>query len=475
MYAYTLRDELVYQLKRALVERGDLDIAPNAKHLIVDEYQDLNACDLAVIQAIRARGAEVYGAGDDDQSIYGFRYALPAGIRRFTETYAPAADLKLEICVRCDAAIIDIARFVAQLDPERVDKPLKPRDGAGPGEVLLLWFPNQYDEARGIASIARSLLDERAPDKKHIPDDVLILVRQDRYHAFSKPLVTAFAEAGVPLSVDTSSETPLDTKIGRGVLGLLRVCHHAEDSLGWRTLLSERAKGIGEGAFAALYAISKGRAVPFGHMVCSDDLGALATYGARLQAARTSLLVDLLAVGAHLETPTDGSTPAPLVDRITKAVAVAVPDEKQAAPIVAYLKRVVEESDAGTLADLLQIVSSSRSETEQQVLQPGAVNLLTMHRAKGLSARTVIVMAAEDEYIPGKQLGAQEGDERRLLYVSLTRAKERLIITYANKRTGQQQRMGRSTDAVRNLTRYLHDAPLTPKDGNAYVTDLGRR
>ena len=92
-----------------------------------------------------------------------------------------------------------------------------------------------------------------------------------------------------------------------------------------------------------------------------------------------------------------------------------------------------------------------------------------------LSARTVIVMAAEDEYILGKQAGTAEDDERRLLYVSLSRAKERLIITFATNRKHQQRHTGRTSgETVRNLTRYLRDGPIPPRDGNEYVRDLGR-
>lgn len=468
VYGYTLRDELVYQLKRALLERADLDLQPKAKHLIVDEYQDLNACDLAVIDAIRQRGAALYGAGDDDQSIYGFRYALPIGIRQFTSTYTPAADLKLDICIRCDKAIIELAKFVAKLDPEREDKPLLPRDGAGAGEVRLLRCGNQYDEANVVAGIARYLLDA----KTHRPDDILILLRQDKNGAFSKVVVNAFAAAAVPLAVDTSEGTPLDTQTGRGVLALMRSVHHTEDSLAWRTLLSERVNGIGNGAFSALYIIARDRPATFGNVIVQDDLSTIPRFGTRLQTARTKLLADIALMSPFLAPPPEGTPPRPLADCVTDAVTAVIPGHAELPAILDYLRKVIEESDAASLAELLQIVSSSKSETERQPLQPGAVNLLTMHRAKGLSAKTVILMAAEDEYIPGKSLGVQEGDARRLLYVSLTRAKERLIVTFVNQRTGQQERMGRATGRNRTLTRYLRVAPLTPEDGNQYVINL---
>jgi DNA helicase-2/ATP-dependent DNA helicase PcrA len=116
---------------------------------------------------------------------------------------------------------------------------------------------------------------------------------------------------------------------------------------------------------------------------------------------------------------------------------------------------------------------SAEGGAPEQEIKKGAVNVLTMHRAKGLSARTVIVMAAEDEYLPGRQQGVGQEDERRLLYVSLTRARSRLLITYSTSRTGQQRFTGRSGGKPgRILSRYLADAPVRPEDGEASTTGL---
>lgn len=96
-----------------------------------------------------------------------------------------------------------------------------------------------------------------------------------------------------------------------------------------------------------------------------------------------------------------------------------------------------------------------------------------MHKAKGLTASAVIIVAAEDEYIPGKQSGDQIGDERRLLYVSLSRARHLLVITYCVRRLGQQMRTGRTSgDPRRTLTRFLRDAPIKPLDGMEFVTKI---
>ena len=96
-----------------------------------------------------------------------------------------------------------------------------------------------------------------------------------------------------------------------------------------------------------------------------------------------------------------------------------------------------------------------------------------MHQAKGLTANAVFIIAAEDEYIPGRQFGEKEEDERRLLYVSLTRARHALFLTYCNQRTGRQIRTGRNAgQASRTLSRFLVHAPITPESGTDYVRNL---
>jgi len=170
-YGYTLRSELVYQLKRAFEEAGGLDLGDPIDYLIVDEYQDLNRSELAIIDAIAERAAEVFAAGDDDQSIYGFREAEPAGIRQFTADFHPAEDLRLEVCYRCDQEILDLAEFIADLDINREPKEIYPDDDSGSGEVNLLRFNEQNVEAEGIASVCGELYQNG-----HDPGEILILL-----------------------------------------------------------------------------------------------------------------------------------------------------------------------------------------------------------------------------------------------------------------------------------------------------------
>lgn len=467
MYGYTLRSELVYQLKRALEQHGDLKFDNQLKHLLVDEYQDLNACDLKVVSRLVERGCLVFAAGDDDQSIYGFRHANPEGIRRFDKEHAPSKDLNLATCMRCDQAIIDLARFVADLDPARIKKPWQSRTGAGAGEVHLLRFDTGQDEAQGIASLCKFLIRNGTP-----PDEVLILIRSDRSGAFSKPLQSHMAQAGVPFSVNVESDSPLDSTPGRSLLSLLRLSLDDGDSLAWRTLLSVRKNGIGSKTVKGIESDAMQSGSRFGVALRAKALGSGGALRKEFDSL-TQLLGEVKVLVGASDVTFTGQEMQERLGKISQVLSGhGLTDLDQT---MAHVSALARESEVVNFAELLSIISMAGLTPEQE-RTAGAVNMLTMHKAKGLSARAVIVMACEDEYLPGRQQsGGEEADERRLLFVSLTRARERLYIAYAQRRYGPQQHTGRNSGKQkRHLTRYLRNAPVHAEPAGDYLGGLGK-
>ncbi len=195
-HGYILRSELIYLLKRALEQNPSFSLESGFRFLLVDEYQDLNMCDLAIIKSLASRGLELYAAGDDDQSIYGFRKAHPEGIRRFVNDNSPAEDLVLTICKRCAPEILAIAEFVVEQDLERKKKNLCSDTSLPNGSVVLTVHSDQETEAREIATRCQELLAEDNVS----PGQVLILLRSDRNRAFSKVIAKALIQADVPVS-----------------------------------------------------------------------------------------------------------------------------------------------------------------------------------------------------------------------------------------------------------------------------------
>lgn len=469
VFGYTLRSELVYQLKRALEQIGDFSLESDYSYLLVDEYQDLNRCDLAVIMAIRNMGPEVFAAGDDDQSIYGFRYAHPQGIRQFLTDYSPSAALDLRTCVRCDRRIIDLSSFVASLDPARLPKPLQPRSDAGQGEVTILRFDNEDQEAFAVSSICRYLLHIRG----YVPKDILILMRSDRNKAFSSTLRASLEAANVPVSVRAEG-SPLDKPEGRVYLSILHLLANQHDSLALRSLLMSRDNRIGGQSLFKLYEIARQRGESFSTSARQVMLQPrlVPFVGSRISNEMEEIQSVLNRHRECFEHLNDSSNPQNLIEALRLLAENIIEDTDNRGELLDFLDSIVRETKSTNEVELLQALSASLEDKEQEI-DLESVNIMTMHKAKGLTAKAVIIIAAEDEYIPGRQTGEREDDERRLLYVSLSRARFFLAVTYCDRRIGQQKYTGRTSGSERRyLTRFLQDAPISPMDGMRFVAEL---
>ena len=234
VFGYTLLSELPYALHRALDNHDDLN-GINFDLLLVDEYQDLNACDLGVLQMLSQKGGcKVIGTGDDDQSIYSWRKAAPEGIRRFCNEYAGASEYPLSITLRCGRKVIEWANYVIQADPNRPAGRgcLDPLPGSPDGEVALLRFARHTAEAKGIADLVESLRCDGVQ-----PKDILILTRTDHNGSFSAPIKMALENKQIPCSDPNRVMRLLDVDENRRLLEVFRLLANPEDSLSWASLL----------------------------------------------------------------------------------------------------------------------------------------------------------------------------------------------------------------------------------------------
>jgi DNA helicase-2/ATP-dependent DNA helicase PcrA len=226
VYGYTLRAELVYGVKKGLEQDPEFAIEGDFQHVVVDEYQDLNHCEIEVVRALVARGPDLFSAGDDDQSIYAFRNAYPLGLREFSQTHPGSSERELEICHRCDGAILDLARRVAEQDSDRIPKRLRARDDAEDGEVRAFAFANIGEEAREIAALCEDLIAREVP-----PNEVLILLRNDPQGVYSAPIIRALEERGMQAELPADPFQALGEGDGRLAVLLLRLLRSREDSL----------------------------------------------------------------------------------------------------------------------------------------------------------------------------------------------------------------------------------------------------
>lgn len=445
VYGETLRAELVYKLKRALEQNTEFNLDNEYKYVLIDEFQDLNACDLAVVKSLSEKGATIFVVGDDDQSIYGFRYADPAGIRQFPETYNDAERLLLTTCYRCDKTIIQQAEFVADQDTKRLPKMTKPRDGTADGEVMLVQCVNQDQEASTIATKIKQLTEDGMR-----PEDIVVLSRNKAILGLIKDKIVA---KGVNVSMSLENELTVSNEY-RIAISILRLLVNKEDELAMRTLIQFGKNGLGDKCIELLWGYATDK-------------------GLRFNVALESVRKDTTAIGSmwnrvikftdEIDKHLEGLKKTEELDvLIVKIVNSSVSEEGLREKVKSYIKKIKDETNADTLEKLVKGISIASDMIEQETA-PDAVSVLTMHQAKGLTFDTCFIVGAEDEFIPGRNEGEFIGDERRLLYVSMTRAKHKLYISYCGKRTGNQKYYGRVSSKgqeQRKLTRFLADAKL---------------
>ena len=413
----------------------------------MDEYQDLNACDLSVLRLIAERGCSIIGAGDDDQSIYSFRRAAPEGIRRFPDDYPGCQQYPLSVTHRCGRRITEWALHVIEGDPDRPARLPRLTSAAGSpdGEVAFLAFNNETSEAEGVASLVRNLVErEEVP-----PNEILILVRGNHNGAFSRPIEALLQGFGIPCSDPDVVKRMLAEPPNRFLLEMFRLLVHREDSLAWAGLLL-LTPGVGETFSNYIYDRAHANHTQFGTAL-------IAAYNAGFPDAPRSakrvhdLMQTAIAwLGAHPvpeEQPEEGWGHYIVANSGNGIVPAPT------AEFVALLHALDDLSETEQSFDryLSQIAPLGK---DRALAESPGVRIMTMGGAKGLTVRATIIAGLEEGIVPRPD--SDLGEERRLLYVGMTRAREFLYCTWARRRTGPTARMG----APRVQTRRRHCAFL---------------
>jgi DNA helicase-2/ATP-dependent DNA helicase PcrA len=246
----------------------------------------------------------------------------------------------------------------------------------------------------------------------------------------------------------------------------MRLTCNKEDHLAWRTILDLSNRGIGKRTFSEIYEIARRDGMKFSEVLqkVKESPNLLPRTGGKV-AQRVKEIEDFLNEIGIPEVEN-------LIQWIEELTNKIIQDEEQRKKVLALFMRVKELSGIESLEDLLRALNVSLGDAEQEK-EKGKVALMTMHQAKGLSADAVILAAAEDEYIPGRATGKEIDDERRLLFVSFTRARKYLYVTFCQRRIGQQRHSGRTAGKLkRTFTRFLSGGPYPPQDGQNFIKSL---
>jgi len=456
-YSCVLPGEIVRECLRQIVA-GNLDPVAlmNLQHLIVDEYQDLNPIDQRFVDELIARGVITFIAGDDDQSIYSFRYGSPAGIQNFMTRYPSAAQHTLTDCFRCAHSIADAANalMAGYPSPNRIPKALHSLyAGAAPAVTGIVhrWrFPNATSESDSIAASCQALINAGIN-----PRELLILLSNQR--ELLPGLKIALTSANVPFE-PPRAETFIDSNTGRFVLAMVRLVCDLDDYMAHRLILGLRP-GVGIGTCESITSAVINNGLSYWDAFHAALPAGVFT-GRNLTAINHARQVCAL-VGAWQRSDT-------LQMRIPDIAAVLTatfsPAEAQnwqnfAAPLPVDM--TLEElrdwlwadSDEQQMTVLQAVFSRLNQAMPAAATLPPRVRIMSMHGAKGLSSRIVFVPGLEEHIFPGPWRQPYPGlvlEAARILYVSITRARAACILSYAAQR--RIQGPIRSTAASRFTT-----------------------
>lgn len=487
IYGYTLRSELVYQLLVELRSNPEFSPTRGTDVLLVDEYQDLNRCDLDAIEALKTRaGAEIFASGDDDQSIYSFRHAHPAGIRGFGETYPAAMTSTMTECMRCGPEVVNLALWLIEHELGRVPKTLTSVTSWS-SSVHLVRFDDQVEEARGVARMI-----ERAVATGTAPHEILVLMKNDTRGRVSAAIESALKDVKIDAYLPRRQRTTSDAVqilLEYLVLAQQLASNDGVDHLAIRALLQLEDNDIGAARIRKFVTFCFENSVRFGEAVEIARKGSTAFPGARY--AEVVREVDRIVDVARRLEPEDDEDFDQWLARV--ASELAIPEEEFQLILQATHQVVAEiEDQQASDATAVQDAPSTTAEPEQRVpdrrdfvqdllvamtglgdtlpaTEPEHVTVTTMHGAKGLSADLVIVLQVEEEVIPGEALGVDADEARRLLYVSVTRAKKKLILTACHRRTGPQRFVGQREVEPRSLSTFVRDYGLQAQTTDEYL------
>jgi len=468
-FGYTLRSELVYQLNKAFEERA---ILPESfDHVIVDEYQDLNACELSVIKSLASRGGLLYVAGDDDQCIYSFRNADPKRIRAFTTDYPGSKYLLLEECKRSTPEILRMGSHVISQDLKRKSKRIFTNKASRRNSVKVLSFDNQKIEAEKVGELCSWLLHEKGIR----PNDIIILLRNNMNNFFSKPIVEEMKKLSVPVSVSSDlsevfnmpeSLPPDQKKLGRVFLSYLRLIHNSEDQLAWRSLIDLEKNGLGKKTISDITNYAQENEISFYKTLKMIEGG---RPGITTLERKVTQFVSAVEQVIHRYSNDPNLSVEEIISNLASEVIQVDSIRDQIIDIMgSYLILDPRPSLENILKSIL-LVESDRNQDQPEE----CVRIMTMHQAKGLDAKNVIIIGAEKELVPGRDSGAKLEDALRLMYVSVTRAQDHLIITHCNHREPPQCYSGSgSLGATRRLCGFISGGPFRSEPGIDYIDSI---
>ena len=442
------------------------------RHILIDEFQDTNPLQYEWIKQLSGETTAVFAVGDDDQSIYAFRGADVANMMKFEREFKVSHLIKLEQNYRSSGHILDVANAMIRHNSQRLGKNLW--TDAGEGEQLrIMEAASDGLEAQWLVDEMRSLIAEGS-----LRSEIAVLYRSN---AQSRVIEHTLFNAGIPYRVFGGLRFFERAEV-KHALAYLRLMENPHDDTSFLRVVNFPARGIGARSIEALQdkatalRVSLYAAVP--HI--EGKAGSVLSQFTRLiesmrfegQGAKLDALVDLVieksGLIAHYQSEKEGRDRVENLRELVNAAAVFISEEGES----------VTEDGEIKMPPLVAFLSHASLEAGDNQAQEGqdAVQLMTVHSAKGLEFDSVFITGLEEGLFPHENSMAEANgleEERRLMYVAITRARKRLYLSLA------QTRMLHGQTRYNMRSRFLDELPedhirwLTPRLNPAGVMGGG--
>ena len=431
------------------------------RHVLVDEYQDTNHAQYVLIKELVGTPTEALPAGqlcvvgDADQSIYAFRGATIRNIEEFERDYPNATTIMLEQNYRSTQTILTAANTVIARNASRRAKKLW--TDAGPGSPIVAYVADdEHDEASFIANEIDRLTDQEG----FRPSDVAVFYRTN---AQSRSVEEIFIRVGLPYRVVGGTRF-YERREVRDAIAYLRALANPDDEVSLRRILNTPKRGIGDRAEAMVEAFGQRERIGFAAALArAAQAPGIATRSLGAIEGFVAMMADLRTV---VESGADAATVLQAVleqsGYLAELQASTDPQDETRVENLAELESVAQEfataNPEGTLSDFLERVSlvADSDEIPDGDEGGGVVTLMTLHTAKGLEFPVVFLTGMEDGVFPHmRSLGdpRELEEERRLAYVGITRARQRLYVTRSVLRSAW------GTPAFNPPSRFLEEIP----------------
>jgi DNA helicase-2/ATP-dependent DNA helicase PcrA len=435
------------------------------RHLLIDEFQDTNALQYAWIRVLAGNIGKVFAVGDDDQSIYGWRGARVENMQQFLKDFPGARTIKLEQNYRSTATILKAANAVIARNGSRLGKQLWTAGEAGERIALYAAY-NEQDEARFVIERIREYIAEHGSAK-----DCAILYRSN---AQSRNFEEQLSQRSIPYRVYGGLRFFERAEV-KDALAYLRLTANRHDDAAFERAVNTPPRGIGDRTLDVL----RRRARAEGSSLWEAALGELA--GGRELAGRAKnavkgflALIDQMARDFAGASPQAGEGGLNLAEQVDHAIThtglrdhyekdsrgngeTRVENLDELINVASRFAMTPEDVEAG-LTELAAFLSHAALEAGegQGEAWDDCVQLMTLHSAKGLEFPLVFLVGMEEGLFPSQRSTEDESrleEERRLAYVGITRARERLVVTHAESR-----RM-HGTEMLARPSRFLAEMP----------------